>query len=373
MWKSRLVFDRQPLPHLKGITSLRLRPCLEAAHDVSGPGSASDQGQDQQHAHGQVLERVRQAARDGVHRRARAGVDAHDSPQHDWEGDEQDQDDQARHAHGEEALEVADADLPGVLEPQEGKRDRAEGRHDVELDGSRPADDEGDDVGHQHHKPADEGDDEHCHEGRHVVLGGDDGDLGEAHGPARSEESLYPVDRKSDDLVDRGHDVEAVLDEEQEHGEEHEQEHDLLDARHALVAVHALGDLDELQGEHQAEDAASDGEYRHLPGAPGDVVHGDVARALEHRGEGGVEDSLVSDRAEDAHLRVEHPVAPFAEKVAEPRVDVVGDRRVGVPAWHEREDQEGQGDDEGELELPLPRYALDRRDHRALSSLVVWS
>ncbi len=98
------------------------------------------------------------------------------------------------------------------------------------------------------------------------------------------------------DLVDRRHEVEAVLYEEQEHGEEHEEEDDLLDAGKDLAAVHALGDLDELQGEDEAEHAAADRQDGNLPYAPGDVVHGQVARAREHVREVGREDPVRADR-----------------------------------------------------------------------------
>ena len=325
---------------------------LEAAHDVARPGAALHEGQDEQHAHGQVLQRVGEPVRDRVGRGARPGVRPGEPAEHERERYEQHEDDDAGDADRPEALQVAKAYLARGVHAEERQRDRGERGHDVELERAGPADHEGDDVGRQHHDPADEAHDEHGDERRDVVVGGDDGHLGQVERASGAEERLDSVDGEPADLVDRRHQVEAVLYEEQEHGEEHEEENDLLDAGKALAAVHALGDLDELQGEDQAEHPAPDRQDGNLPYAPGDVVHGQVARAREHVREVGREDPVRADRPEHARLRLEHPVAAVAQEAAQPIVDVPGDVGVCRLRGDEQERAEGECRRGGDGERP---------------------
>ena len=141
-------------------------------------------------------------------------------------------------------------------------------------------------------------------------------------------------------------DGEAVLHEEEEHGEEHEEEYDLFDPRHRRVSVHPLADLDELDGEHEREDAAADGEYRHLPDPVDDVVRGDGAGAPEHLGEVRREHAVGPDRLEHVDLAVEDPVARVAQQPAQPVVDVVCDSGEGEIGHAEQDgsEQEGAGE-----------------------------
>ena len=158
------------------VVHVRFSFLLETAHDIPGPGPALHEREDEQDAHGEVLQRVGEPVRDRVDGGCRAGVHADDSSQDQREGDQEDDDDEARDAHRREVLQVADPDLAGVVERHEGQRDGAERRHDVELQGARPADHERDDVRGEHHNPADERDDEHREQGGDVVVGRDDRD-----------------------------------------------------------------------------------------------------------------------------------------------------------------------------------------------------
>ena len=259
-----------------------------ASQDVAGPRTALHERQDEQHAHGEVLQRVGEPAHDGVHHgHARArGVEP---SEHDGKRHEQHQDDDPRQAHREEVLQVPDAHLPRLVEGGEREGDGAEGRHDVDLYGARPAHDEGDHVGHDDDEPRHEGHHEHRDEGRHVVVGRGDGHRRQVERHARPEQAHNAVDGELHHLVYGGHEIEAVLDEEEEYGEEHEHEDDLLQARHARVAVHLLGYLDELDGEHEREHPASHGQDRVLPDPAHQVVHRDGARMSEHLREAGGE------------------------------------------------------------------------------------
>lgn len=174
-------------------------------------------------------------------------------------------------------------------------------------------------------------------------------------GHAGAEQRRHAVYGELHHLVDRRHEVEAVLDEEEEHREEHEHEDDLLHARHARVAVHPLRHLDELHGEDEREHPAADGQYRVLPHAAHEVVHGHGARAPEHLLEPGGEDALGPYGLEHVRLAVEDPVARVAQDAAEPRVDVA--REVGErgrrECEHERaEEHRGR---EGRLRSPWIR------------------
>ncbi len=331
----------------RGTRCIAARTFSEPAHDVARPCAALHQREDEQNAHGQVLEGVGEAAGDAVYRGPRAGIDCNEPAQDEGERDEQDEDDQPRYADRGEVLDVADADLARVVERHEGQRYRAERRHDVELQRPRPADHEAHDVRDEDHEPADEGDEEHGDQGRQVVVGGDDRDVGEIERPSRSEQRYRPVYRQPDDLVDRLHELEAVLDEEEEHCEEDEQEHDLLHTRQGLVAVHPLRYLYELDGEHEREDPASDREDRDLPHRVHYVVHGGRARCREHVAEIGAQDPVVADRLEDVHLLREDPVAAVAQHPAKPGVYVVGYARPGALRGEEENDAGGEGDQEG--------------------------
>ena len=329
----------------------RRPPCRHRpspAQDVAGPRPALHERQDQQHAHRQVLQRVGQPADDGVDHRD-AGARRVEPSQHDGERHQQDQDDHAREAHRREVLQVPDPHLPRLVERDERERDGAEGGHDVDLYGARPAHDERHHVGDDDDDPAHERDDEHRQERRHVVVGRRDGHLRQVELGSRPEKPGHAVDGELDHLVDRLHEVEAVLYQEQEDREEHEHEHDLLDAGHARVAVHALGDLDELDGEHQREHAAPDGQDRRLPHAPDEVVHRHVAGAAEHLGEVRREHAVRPDGAEHVGLPGEDPVARVAQDPAQPRVDVLRDAGERGLGEREREsERDGGGAERGD-------------------------
>ncbi len=332
---------------------------LESANYVSSPRSALHEREDEQDAHRQVLQRVREAVRDGVHGGARAGVRAGYPSEDHGEGDQEDDDDQACDADGGEVLQIPDSDLPGVVQGHEGKRDGAERRHDVELQRSSPAHDQGDDVGGQHHHPADERDDEHGQQRRDVVVGGDDGHRRKVQCAAGPEQRHDPVDGDANHLVDRLHQLEAVLDQEQEHGEEDEQEHDLLDPGHRRVAVDPLRDLDELHGEHEGEHAAADGKDGDPPHAVGDVVHRHASGGGQHRAEVGAEDAVVSDSLEDVDLLGEHPVRGIPQELRQPVVDVPGDVGVGAVRRNQQHREEGESHREGDFEAAVTDGFVD--------------
>ena len=273
-----LWVSHQPI----GTTSSLAGMHLEPAHDVSCPGSALHERQHEQDAHGEVLERVGEPVRYRVYGRSGSRVHGDDAAQDHGEADEQDQDDEPCDADGTEALQVPEPDLARLVEAKKCQRNRGERRHDVELYRARPADDERHDVCDEHDEPTDDRDNEQRQERRQVVIARYDRDRRHVQCAASTEEALHAVYRKAYDLVDGRHEVEGVLDQEKEYREEHEEEHHLLHAREGLVAVHALRDLDELQGEHEPEHAAADGQHRHLPDASGDVVHGHVSCAGEH-------------------------------------------------------------------------------------------
>lgn len=215
-------------------------------------------------------------------------------PEHYREGHEQHQDDHAGQAHRREVLQVAHAHLARLVEGDQREGDGAEGRHHVYLDGPRPADDERHDVGDDDDQPRHERHDEHRDERRHVVVDGGDGDGGEVYRHALAEERHHAVYGELHHLVDGGHQIEAVLDEEEEHREEDQHKHDFPHARHRRVAVHPLGHLDELHGEHEREHPAAYGQDRVLPHAAHEVVHGDGPRAPDHLGEAGGQHPVVA-------------------------------------------------------------------------------
>lgn len=325
----------------------------DSGYDVACPSAALDEREDQKHAHRQVLERVGEPGRYPVDGRSRRGARPGEAAQDEREGDQQDQDDQPRQAHRREVLQVSDADLARVVERHERERDRAERRHDVELDGARPADHEGHDVGPEDHDPADDGYQEQRDERRDVVVFGHHAHGREVHRAARAEQRHRAVDGESHHRVDGLHELEAVLYEEQEHREEHQQEDDLLHAGEGGVPVHALADLDELHREHQPEHAAAYGKHRDVPDAARDVVHGDVPCGREHLREVRADDAVVADAREHRHLVGEHPVARVPQEPGEPCVHVVGDVRVGGRRWDEHERREEQGGGEREDEAPV--------------------
>lgn len=322
-------------------------------YDVARPSAALDERQDQKHAHRQVLERVGEPGRDAVDGGSRRGARPGEPAQDEREGDEQDQDDEPRQAHRGEVLQVADAYLARVVERHERERDRAERRHDVELDGARPAHDERHDVGPEHHDPADDGYQEQRDEGRNVVVFGHHAHGRGVHRAARTEKRHRAVDGEPHHRVDRLHELEAVLYEEQEHREEDQQEDDLLHAGEGGVAVHALAYLDELHREHQPEHPASDGKHCGVPDPSRDVVHGDISCGREHLREVRADDALVADAREHRHLVGEHPVARIPQKPGEPCVHVVGDARVGGRRRDEHERREEQGGGERDAEAPV--------------------
>ena len=334
-----------------GLSKPRAPPL--SAHDVAGPGPALHQAEYQQDADGQVLQRIAQASDDAVHRRARAGVHGIEPAQHHGEAYENHEDDDARQAHAGEAAQVPDADLPGVLQAHEAQRYGAERRHQVELDGAGPAHHKRHDIGHQHHDPADQRHHRHAQKRRHVVVGGGDGHLAHVELRAVAEEVRHPLDGDARHLVERLHELEGVLHQEQEHGEEHQQEDDLLHRRHAGAAVHALADLDELHGEHEGEHPAADWQDGALPHAVNDVVHAHGAGAAQHGLEAGGEHALGADGPEHVHLGSEDPVAEVPQHAAKPRVDGVGDvgvRRLRQPEHRRAEERAAR---EREQEPPL--------------------
>ena len=276
-------------------------PCRSASHDVARPRTALHEREDEQHAHGEVLERIREAAYDGIdHRHARArGVEA---PEHYREGHEQHQDDEPGQAHSEKVLQVPDTHLARLVERGEREGDRAESSHDVDLDGASPAHDERDHVGHDDDEPGHERHHEHRDEGRRIVVGRGDGHRRQIERHAGSEQVHNAVDGELHHLVDGRHQIEAVLYEEEEYREEDEHEHDFLHAGHRGVAVHLLRNLHELHGEHEREHPAADGQDRVLPHAVHEVVHGDGARMPEHLGEAGGEHPSRADGLEHVGL-----------------------------------------------------------------------
>ena len=339
----------------------------DSGDDVACPSAALNEGEDQKHAHRQVLERVGESGRDPVDGRSRRGARPGEAAQDEREGDQQDQDDETGQAHRREVLQVADADLARVVERHERERDRAERRHDVELDGARPADHERHDVGSEDHDPADDRHQKQRYERRNVVVLGHHAHSGKVYRAARAEQRHRAVDGEPHHRVDGLHELEAVLYEEQEHREEHQQEHDLLHAGERGVPVHALADLDELHREHQPEHAAADGKHCDVPDAACDVVHGDVPCGREHLREVRADDAVVADAREHRHLVGEHPVARVPQKPGEPCVHVVGDVRVGGRRRDEHERREEQREGEREDEAPVCDHRR-RPPHSALSS-----
>ena len=174
-----------------------------ASHDVACPGAALDEAQDEQDAHGEILERIGQASHHRVDGGLGAGRDRVEAREHDREAHQYDEDDDSCDADAREVPQEADPELPRVIERQQAQGDRREARVDVELDAAGPAHDERDDVGHDHDEPADHRDEHHGDEGRDVVLFGD-----EAHGievelAARPEERDDLLDGETRHLVDR--------------------------------------------------------------------------------------------------------------------------------------------------------------------------
>ena len=360
-----LSFAAVPFPPAAFRGSAPRCPSESPAQDVARPRSALHEREDQEHAHRKVLKRVGQPSDDGVDHR-RADARRVEPAQYDGERDEEHEDDDPGEADGGEVLQVSDAHLPCLVERDEGERDGAERGHHVDLDGSRPADDERHHVGDDDHKPAHEGDDEHGDQRRDVVIRRGDGYRLEVELGSGPEKARHAVYRELDHLIDRLHEVEAVLNQEQEHGEEDEHEYDLLDTGHARVAVHALRHLNELDGEHEREHAAADGQDGRLPHAAHDVIHRHVARAPEHLREVRREHPVRADRPEHVGLPGEYPVAGVPQHPAQPCVDVLRDPR-------ERRRREGEGcgareDGKGERERePAASDGLrDRLSHRRL-------
>ena len=159
-----------------------------------------------------------------------------------------------------------------------------------------------------------------------------------------------------------------MLDEEQEHREEDEQEHDLLHARHRGVAVDPLGNLDELYGEDEREHPAADGQDSDLPDAVGYVVHRDAPRGGEHGVEVGTEDAVVADSLEHLYLLREHPVGGVPQEVGEPAVDVVGDVGIGALRRYEDEGEKRDGQREGLSEAAVARDSQKRSHGHHIAS-----
>jgi hypothetical protein len=331
-----------------------LGTCSLPAEGVPGPCPALREREHEQDAHGEVLERVAEPAHDRVDGRSGAGARRVEPAEHDGERYEEQRDHEAREAHGRELPEVADPHLPGLVQAQQRQRYGAERRHHVELDRPCPGDDEGHHVGDHHDEPADERDDDHREERRHVVVLGHDRDGREVHGPARAEQRRHAGYREARDLVEGPHELERVLHEEEVHGEEHEQENDLPDGRDGGVAVHALGDVHELDREDHGEDPAADGQDGRLPGAARHLGERRSARRAEHRREGLGEHALHPYRREHPRLGGEDPVAGVAQDPAHPRVDVVGYRGEGRVRDEERDgEREPRGGGEPERPRPL--------------------
>ena len=77
--------------------------------------------QDQQDAHGKVLEGVGEPSGDPVDdRRARPRIGGLQAAEHDGERDQQDEDDHAGEAYCDEVADVSDAYLPRRLRAHEG-------------------------------------------------------------------------------------------------------------------------------------------------------------------------------------------------------------------------------------------------------------
>ena len=192
----------------KGTTSSLAGMRLEPAHDISCPSSALHERQHEQDAHSEILKRVGESVRYRVYGRSSPRIHGDDAAQDHGEADEQDQDDEPCDADGPETLQVTEPYLARLLESEERQRDRGERRHDVELYRTRPADDERHDVSDEHYEPTDDRDDEQRQERRQVVIARYDRDCRHVQGSTSAEESLYAVDRKANDLVDRRHEVE---------------------------------------------------------------------------------------------------------------------------------------------------------------------
>lgn len=171
--------------------------------------------------------------------------------------------------------------------------------------------------------------------------------------PSRAEQPRDLRDGVAGDLVDGLHELEAVLQQEQEHREENQQRDDLADRRHGLAAVHALADLDELHREDEAQDAAADGQDGVFPHAADDVVHGDGAGAPQHLREVGRECALRADGREHLHLALEDPVADAAQGVVQAGVDVVGDGGERGLGLEKRREQDRDGGERHKEAPPL--------------------
>ncbi len=78
---------------------------LESANYVSSPCAALDERKDEQDAHGQILQCVREPVRDCVYWRSRAGIRPCEPSEDHREGDQQDHDDQASDANCGEVLQ----------------------------------------------------------------------------------------------------------------------------------------------------------------------------------------------------------------------------------------------------------------------------
>ena len=117
MWKPRLIalpsvsvsHPRRPPPFKTSV------PGSDSRDDVARPCAALDEGEDEQHAHRQVLQRVGEPRRYAVDGGARRGARPGEASQDERKGYEQDQNDQPRQAHRREVLQVSDSYLAGVV------------------------------------------------------------------------------------------------------------------------------------------------------------------------------------------------------------------------------------------------------------------